>query len=186
MDMSKSIEPRSDQKNSDDFIGGAQTFTVERVEAGSAEQPVNVHLVESPGKPYKPSKSMRRVLVAGWGKEASAYAGRSLTLYRNPDIKFGGATVGGIEISHMSHLDKSLSVPLTVTRGKKKNHTVQPLAAPQSPAQPGPPTVPADVLANVAKAIEAGTLPDYLEYATTNNAPAHILEHIKHAIKENN
>lgn len=106
------------------------TVTITEVTQGNAEQPVNVNTVETPGRPYKPSKSMRRVMVAAWGKDASAYAGRRLTLYCNPEIKFGGTKVGGIEISHMSDIDADLKVSLTATRGKKKLHTVKPLAAP--------------------------------------------------------
>lgn len=127
MDLSQTIVPKSDQVNADDLIAGPVTVTVHEVVAGSAEQPVDVRLVEYPGRAYRPSKSMRRVLVSAWGAEASAYAGRRLTLYRNPDITFGRDRVGGIEISHMSHLDKPLTVALTATRGKRKNFTVQPL-----------------------------------------------------------
>lgn len=127
MDLSQTIVPKSDQVNADDLIAGPVTVTVQEVVAGSAEQPVDVRLVEYPGRAYRPSKSMRRVLVSAWGAEASAYAGRRLTLYRNPDITFGRDKVGGIEISHMSHLDKPLTVALTATRGKRKNFTVQPL-----------------------------------------------------------
>ena len=130
MDMAESVAPRSDQMNADDLIVGPMTVTITDVTPGTTEQPVNVHTVEMPGRPYKPSKSMRRVMVAAWGKDASAYAGRRLTLYCNPEIKFGGTKVGGIEISHMSDIDGDLKVSLTATRGKKKLHTVKPLAAP--------------------------------------------------------
>ena len=130
MDMTSTIQPRSDQLNADDLLTGPMTVTISEVTQGNAEQPVNVNTVETPGRPYKPSKSMRRVMVAAWGKDASAYAGRRLTLYCNPEIKFGGTKVGGIEISHMSDIDGELKVSLTATRGKKKLHTVKPLAAP--------------------------------------------------------
>ena len=130
MDMTSTIQPRSDQLNADDLLTGPMTVTITEVTQGNAEQPVNVNTVETPGRPYKPSKSMRRVMVAAWGKDASAYAGRRLTLYCNPEIKFGGAKVGGIEISHMTDIDGDLKVSLTATRGKKKLHTVKPLAAP--------------------------------------------------------
>ena len=130
MDMTSTIQPRSDQLNADDLLTGPMTVTIAEVTQGNAEQPVNVNTVETPGRPYKPSKSMRRVMVAAWGKDATAYAGRRLTLYCNPEIKFGGAKVGGIEISHMSDIDGDLKVSLTATRGKKKLHTVKPLAAP--------------------------------------------------------
>ena len=130
MDMTSTIQPRSDQLNADDLLTGPMTVTIAEVTQGNAEQPVNVNTVETPGRPYKPSKSMRRVMVAAWGKDATAYAGRRMTLYCNPKIKFGGQEVGGIEISHMSDIDQDLKVSLTATRGKKKLHTVKPLAEP--------------------------------------------------------
>ena len=132
MDMTSTIQPRSDQLNADDLLTGPMTVTITEVTQGNSEQPVNVNTVETPGRPYKPSKSMRRVMVAAWGKDATAYAGRRMTLYCNPKIKFGGQEVGGIEISHMSDIDQDLKVSLTATRGKKKLHTVKPLAAPAS------------------------------------------------------
>lgn len=134
MDISNTIEPRSDQLNADDLMAGPRTFTIERVAMGDPEQPVHVHLVETPGRPYKPSKSMRRVLVAAWGKDADLYAGRSLTLYRDPSVKFGKDAVGGIKISHLSDLDKTLTVALTVTRGKRAPHTVEPLRVAAKPS----------------------------------------------------
>jgi len=138
MDLTESIAPKSDQINADDLMAGPVTVTISEVAKGSAEQPVDVHLVEFPGRAYRPSKSMRRVMVSAWGKEASAYAGHRLTLYRNPEITFGRDKVGGIEIAQMSHLEKPLTVALTATRGKRKNFTVQPLpdAAPTPTAPP--------------------------------------------------
>lgn len=127
MDLTATIEPKSDQLNADDLIPGAITVTITKVTAGSAEQPVSIHLAERPGRPYKPSKSMRRVLVTAWGPQADAYTGRRLTLVRNPSIKFGGDVVGGIEISHLSDIPKRMTVALTVTRGKKRTFTVEPL-----------------------------------------------------------
>lgn len=136
MDLTQSIVPKSDQLNSDDLVTGPVTVTISEVREGNAEQPVDVHLAEFPGRPYKPSKSMRRVLVQAWGAEAEAYVGRRLTLFRNAEIKFGGATVGGIEISAMSHLTKRLTVSLMVTRGKRKPFSVDPLPD----AKPAPTT----------------------------------------------
>ena len=129
MDISKTTEPRSDQLNFDDVAAKDLTVTVVEVKRGSAEQPVELHNAEFPGRPYKPGKSMRRVLVAAWGSDSAAYTGRQLTLYGDPDIRFGGAAVGGIRISHLSHIDKPLTIALTVTRGKRAPFTVQPLPA---------------------------------------------------------
>lgn len=130
MDLTESIAPKSDQLNADDLISGPVTVTIAEVAKGTPEQPVDVHLVEFPGRAYRPSKSMRRVMVSAWGAEASTYAGHRITLFRNPEITFGRDKVGGIEISALSHIDKPLTVALTATRGKRKNFTVQPLAAP--------------------------------------------------------
>lgn len=130
IDISKTTEPRSDQQNYDDYVGGPKVVTISEVKKGSSDQPVEVHLVEFPGRPYKPSKSMRRVLVAGWGSDASAYAGRSLKLYGDPTVKFGGQEVGGIKISHMSHLPGQVRINLTVSRGKREPYIVDPLLAP--------------------------------------------------------
>lgn len=127
MDLTDAIVPNSQQVNADDLAAGPRTVTITNVEKGTDEQKVFVHLQEFPGRTYRPSKSMTRVMVDVWGKESSTYAGRRLTIYRNPDIMFGPNKVGGIEISHMGGIDKPKTVPLTVTRGRKKNFVVQPL-----------------------------------------------------------
>ena len=175
MDMTSTIQPRSDQLNADDLLTGPMTVTITEVTQGNAEQPVNVNTVETPGRPYKPSKSMRRVMVAAWGKDASAYAGRRLTLYCNPEIKFGGAKVGGIEISHMSDIDGDLKVSLTATRGKKKLHTVKPLAA------PAPYTPSQDWLALMASASTGDEKNAIWQQATEDGADQAYLGKLKEA-----
>ena len=130
MDLTESIAPKSDQQNYDDYIAGNRTVTISAVTKGSAEQPVNVELVEYPGRPFKPNKSMRRVLVLAWGPDSTAYVGRRMELFGNPDVVYGGKAVGGVEIAALSHLSKPLTVALTATRGKRKSFTVQPLAEP--------------------------------------------------------
>lgn len=127
MDISQTIQANSQQINADDLTAGARTVEITNVEAGTSEQPVFIHVAEFPGRTYRPGKSMRRVLVAAWGAEASAYIGRRLTLYNDPTIRFGKELTGGIRISHMSHIDKPLNIALTVTRGKRAPFTVQPL-----------------------------------------------------------
>jgi len=127
MDLTQSITPKSDQLNAEDLLAGPITVTIKDVTTGSPEQPFNINLIERPGRPYRPSKSMRRILVVAWGAEASIYAGRQLTLVRNPEIMFGGVKVGGIEIAAMSNLERPLTVALTVTRGKRRDFTVKPL-----------------------------------------------------------
>jgi len=178
MDLSESIVPRSDQLNSDDLIAGPVTVTITEVKAGNAEQPVEVHLAEFPGRPYKPSKSMRRVLVQAWGAEANTYTGRRLELFRNPEIKFGGVVVGGIEISKMSHIPKRFTASLMVTRGKRKAHHVDPMPDVAPKPTKAADTIPDKVKADTDKALAEGTIDGYLEYLAANDAPAHIINYV--------
>lgn len=127
MDITKTVEPRSDQLNFDDVASTDLTITIVEVKQGPPDQPVELHNSEFPGRPFKPGKSMRRVLIAAWGAEASAYVGRKITLYGDPTIRFGKDAVGGIRIRALSHIPEPLTVALTVTRGSRKPFTVQPL-----------------------------------------------------------
>jgi len=136
MDIRSTLEAKSSQLNTDDLIAGEKTITITKVSAGSAEQPVAVLFEGDGGKPWYPCKSMRRVLVAAWGADASQYVGRQVTLFRDPSVLYGGIAVGGIRVSHLSHLDGPLSIALTVTRQKRSLYKVAPL--PASPAPPAP------------------------------------------------
>lgn len=133
LDMSETIAPKSDQLDAVDLLGGERTFTIVRVTKNNDEQPFNLHLADFP-RPWRPGKSMRRVLVACWGADAAAYVGRRVRLYCDPEVRFGGAAVGGTRIAALSHIDKPKQVPLLVTRGKSAIFVVQPLA--DEPTQP--------------------------------------------------
>ena len=135
-DMSSTIIPKSDQINADDLLVGPITITIAQVEIRpGTEQPVSIRFEGDNGKPYKPCKSMCRVLVACWGPDASKYAGRSLTLYCDPRVTWGGVATGGIRISHMTDITGTQVMALTVTKGSKKPFTVKPLAV-EKPKQP--------------------------------------------------
>lgn len=127
LDITDTITANSDQVNADDLIGSPVIARITNVERGTGEQPIFIHTDAFAKRTYRPSKSMRRVLAIVWGLEASAWIGRSLELFRNPDISFGKEKVGGIQISRMSHIDKPQTVSLTVSRGKRAPFTVQPL-----------------------------------------------------------
>lgn len=132
IDISKTIAPKSDQLNADDLIAGPKTITVTGIKLVAEDQPVAIHFEGDDGKPYKPCKSMRRVLIKAWGPNGAAYVGRSMTLFLDEQVRFGGAAVGGIRISHLTAIDKPMSMALTATRGTKKAYTVQPLAVQQA------------------------------------------------------
>ena len=127
-DMTLTVVPKSDQINADDLIGGPRTITITRLTIDpTSDQPVGVYFEGNNGKPYRACKSMRRVMIHAWGPDASKYAGQSMTIYRDPSVMFGGMQVGGIRISHMSGIDKPLTMALTATKAKRALFTVRPL-----------------------------------------------------------
>jgi len=139
MNLTPTIAPKSDQLNADDLISGPITVKVTAIKGSNEpQQPVSIHYEGDNGKPYKPCKSMRRVLFSAWGANGSEYVGRSMTLYRDDSVLFGGIAVGGIRISHLSHIGKDLTMPLTVSRASRKPYTVKVLevAAPVAAAKP--------------------------------------------------
>jgi|GEM_PF-1867921 len=139
MDLTKAAEPRSDQMNAEDLLSGARTFTITAVTEGSSEQPVNIYLAEyDPGKPWKPAKTVIKLLILGWGPESDNYIGRRVTLYTEESVKWAGKPVGGIRISHMSHLKRKIVAMLSETKGKKLPHTIEPLPDEPAPVQQRP------------------------------------------------
>jgi hypothetical protein len=124
------IVPKSDQLNAEQLLGGPITITVTAVSRGTDDQPVVVHYEGDAGRPYKPNKSMRKVLIFAWGEDGSQWVGRSMTLFNKPDVKFGGVMVGGIRISHLSHIDREIQLSLTATKGKKEPLVIGKLVAP--------------------------------------------------------
>lgn len=127
-DMTPVIAAKSDQLNADDLLSGPITIRIRAVEVrDTKDQPVSVYYEGDDGKPFKPCKSMARVMVAAWGADSKAYAGRSMTLFREPTVKWGGIEVGGIRISHMSHISEPLLLAITMTKGNKKPYRVEPL-----------------------------------------------------------
>jgi len=157
-DLSKTIIPKSDQLNADDLLGRSLTVKITKVSASpdSPDQPVSIHFEGDGGKPYKPCKSMRRVMVNAWGVDGNAFVGRSMTLYRDENVAFGGIQVGGIRISHMSHIERDLTMALTATRAKRTPYTVKPLATEETKKPSAPKTdAPPVTLASRAAAYEA-------------------------------
>lgn len=141
IDVSKTIAPKSDQLNADDLIGGAITVKITDVrEVGkSDDQPIAIYFEGDKGRPFKPCKTMRKILVWLWESDGKAYIGRSFTLYNDPTVMWGGVKVGGIRISHMSHIDKTQTRAFLVTRGNSKPFTIKPLQVQDAaPAQDKP------------------------------------------------
>jgi hypothetical protein len=121
------IVPKSDQLNAEQLLPGPMTLTVTDVRLGTEDQPLSIHYQDDNGRPFKPCKTMRKVLIFAWGEDGRDWPGRSMTVYNDPNVKFGGASVGGIRISHLTHIDRDISLSLTATKGKKSAHIIKPL-----------------------------------------------------------
>lgn len=174
MDLTDSIAPKSDQLDAEDLLGGPRLVTIAAVREGpSKEQPVNIYLREF-DRPWRPSKTVRRILVAAWGAEASEYTDRRLVIFRDPEVRFGGMAVGGIRVSHLSHIEQRFTVALAVTRGKRAAHVIEPLTDDASPDRrpSAPPTRGRRPEAETAPPVAVPASPDAGADASAPTAPA--------------
>lgn len=121
------VVPKSDQINFEDVQIAPVTVTVVNVRRGDKESPVFIDLEGYEGRAFKPCKTVRRLIINAWGDDGRAWIGRCMTLYGDPTVVYGGVKVGGIRVSHMSHLENDMTVSLTATRGKRVSHTVRKL-----------------------------------------------------------
>lgn len=138
-DIARAIEPLSDRQNFVDYMAGPKVFTVAgtsdyRDEKGRAK--VNVHLVEAPERPFKPSATNLRLLAIGWGSDDTAWPGRRIQLGGDPTVTFGREVVGGIRVLALSDMEQPFTAKLPVTRGKKAEYRVGVLPAVQAPPIP--------------------------------------------------
>jgi len=124
-DLSSTIIAKSDQLNADDLIGGEKVITISGVSLNNlVEAPIVLHYDGDDGRPFKPCLTVRRILLAAWGKNGNDWIGKQARLYCDPAVVYAGKEVGGIRVSALSDMQKPLSVKLSVTRGKKKEHRI--------------------------------------------------------------
>ena len=137
-DLSDTIEAKSDQLNADDLAGSTKTIKITDVVRYSDKGIPAFHLdyEGGTGRPFKPCKSVRRVIMFAWGKDGSKWIGRSMTLYCDPTVIYAGKEVGGIRVSHMSDIEKRISIKLTEKRGTKKEVFIDILEPTDKPTWP--------------------------------------------------
>lgn len=152
-DILDTIEPESDQLNNEDLIGKTLDIKITKVTGQSNEQqPINIHFEGDNNKPYRPCKTMRKILASVWGTSKNGeYIGRSIRLYRDPEVTFGRDKTGGIRISHLSNISSPQNITLQVSRGRFKTFTIQPLTAQQSVPKEPAPDAQIDVLTQMLK-----------------------------------
>lgn len=125
-DISETIIAKSDQMNAVDLIAGPITIKVVSVKViiGN-DQPVHINWEGGEGRPFKPCKNMRRVLAVSWGNDSDNWIGRSMVLFNDPDVLWGGKRHGGIRISHLTNINNDMTIVLTETRNKKISWVVK-------------------------------------------------------------
>jgi hypothetical protein len=168
-DIAPFVEAESDRITADDLIAGPRTFTIARIEGTMAEgkRRMVVHLAGSPGKPFMPCKGMVRLLGQIWGPDAAQWVGRGITLFRDPDVRFGADLTGGVRIAAVTHIDSPQNVSVRASQKKIKGYNIKPMAAP-APETDAAKEAANKILANIARAPDAAKLDAYL----TGNAVA--------------
>lgn len=150
-DFAATTKAKSDQMNAVDLVGGPAVFRITDIYAtGSADQPMAIR-VDGHAQPWKPSKTFRRVLLLLWpNTEPSDWVGRDVVLWCDPEIKWAGEKVGGIAISHASHIDERKVYKLAESSNKRKTITIDPYRpqAQAAPVETGPVYWPDDKFEN--------------------------------------
>jgi len=126
VDVSDTIVAKSDQLNADDLISGEITVQITGVNRCDKDQPIAISITGG-HMPFKPCKTVRRILVSAWGANAANWIGQSMVLYRDPSVKWGGENVGGIRIRAMTGIKAPLILALAESRKSKAKITIQPL-----------------------------------------------------------
>lgn len=144
MTIAKAFEPKSDQQNAENFIGGPRTIKIRDVVVTGGEQPVSIFFEGDDNKPWKPCKTAGRCLVAIWGDDEKKWIGLSCTIYNDPKATWAGVAVGGIRVSHMEGITSPRSLMLSKAKGKREATIIKPLEV-ASPASPSPTVDPTEM-----------------------------------------
>lgn len=153
-DMKKFIAAKSDQLNSDDLIGSNMIIRITKVRVTETGQQDCTIWFEGIGekKPWKPAKTMGRVLVAAWGENPQNYVGKYVEITRDAEVIFGGAKVGGIRIVALSDIADDFEIALTISRGFKKPVKIKKLRSTPPPL----PEIPAELKTAGLDAVSKG------------------------------
>jgi len=132
MDITQALAPNSDQLDAIELVE-PRTFTIDtgsRIGKRDGKTVAEIRLVEL-DRVWRPSKGMLDVLAACWSTKGDQWPGKRVTLYNDPDVMFGKDKVGGVRISHLSHIDAARDVQIrgAGATGRKRTWHVEPLPA---------------------------------------------------------
>lgn len=125
-DISFAAQAKSDQLNAVDILGYEPILTISEVRVNQGDQPVWIYYHGCNNRPWKPSRGMIRILMAGWGRESDDWTGKSVQVFTNPEVKYAGKEVGGIQVRAMSDIpQKGMTCPITINRQKREAFVVK-------------------------------------------------------------
>lgn len=111
---------------------GPQTFTVTgvtEVTMDGEKQRHAVTLAETAGKTWVPAFTVLKALAQVWSMEKENWVGQKLTLYRDPSVKIGRETVGGIRVSHVTGITEPRTVNVKGALNRTVTYKFSPLQA---------------------------------------------------------
>ena len=152
-DISDLIAPKSDQLNGDDFVTGPVDVTILAAKrSGTPQQPVWL-TVSGYDRPWKPCKTTLRLMAEAWKTtKTQEWVGKSARLFRDPSVVYGGKEVGGIRVSHLSHIERGFATPVSISKAVKRVWKIDVL-----PAQP--------LAVEAPKPAASGVIPNFIKSA---------------------
>lgn len=128
-DISHTLIAKSDQLNAVDVIGAEKVLTITSVDVKqSGDQPVIIHYEGENGRPWKPCLTVRRILSELWTRQSDNWVGQSVSVHRDPTVKWAGEPHGGIRPHAATGLDSTVVIKLKEERGgKPKAFEIKPL-----------------------------------------------------------
>jgi hypothetical protein len=129
LDLSGTIKSNADQLNVDDMVTGPMRIQVEGVTLNNdPKQPIKIFYYGCENKPFKPCLTVRRIIIALWGKDGNQWANRWMNLYVDASVSYGKQkNIGGIRVDALSHINSTATISLTVRRGVKQHFTIKPI-----------------------------------------------------------
>lgn len=125
-DISATLEAKSDQLNATDIIGAEPVIRIREVKVNlAAEQPIMIYFDGDNNRPWKPSKGMRRILSAAWGRDTDNWVGKYAQLMFVASVIYAGKEVGGIRVKALSDIPEAgLNCALTISKSKREPYHV--------------------------------------------------------------
>lgn len=124
-----------DYMNADTLLAGDLTLTIDSVSLEEVEDKdkkltknkLVIYWQEHGAKPWIPCKTSAKSLSVVWGDSLRAWKGRKVTLFRDPTVKFGSKTTGGIRVRGMPDLPSPVSFEFAAnTKTRPKTFTLIP------------------------------------------------------------